>query len=187
MKVLIVFLMTIASGLSAHARSILEQPWQTADGSYVAQFVEFEGRLTLNTRSYYSNGAPSDYFYEFSMPTHRDVRPGEILQGRLRSLDGYYGCVFDEPAKLQLTAEGTLKVHYPLLTFYRETRSVRDGHSGYRYRREIDWTGWGWVERIYRYPVERWRVVSSECIVTQRNWVTNELFPVTEVPVPRPQ
>lgn len=180
-------ILTLFAGVSAEARSVLEQPWQSADGRAVVRFVEFNGKLTLNTRSYYSNGTPSDYFFEFWMPEGRDVRPGEVIQGRLRSLDGYYGCVFDEHAQMQLTTDGTLKVHYPLLTFHRETRSVRDGNGGRHYRRVIDWNGWGWVETVYSYPVERWRVISSECVVNQRNWVTNELLPLEERPVPRPE
>ncbi len=173
-------------GLSAHAENNLSGVWRTEDGATVVRLVDFEGRLTLKTRSYYSNGAPSDYFFEFRVPTHRDVMPGEILQGRLRSLDGYYGCVFDESAQAQLTTEGKLKLHYPLLTFHRETRSVRDG-NGYGYRRVIDWNGWGWVETVYSYPIERWRVISSECVIDQRNWTTGVLVPAQEErPVPRP-
>lgn len=185
MKFLFLTLSLLVS-LAVEARGVLEQPWQTQDGSQIVRFVEFNGKLTLNTRSYYANGAPSDYFFEFQLPPHRDVQPGEILQGRLRSLDGYYGCVFDEKAQAQWTVDGTLKLHYPLLTFHRETRSVRDGNAGHHYRRVIDWNGWGWVEKVYYFPVERWRVVSSYCVIDQRNWVTNELFPVSERPVPRP-
>lgn len=187
MKALLVIL-GLFVGMSAQARSVMEQPWQTADGNQIVRFVEFNGKLTLNTRSYYPNGAPSDYFFEFYMPVRGDVQPGETLQGRLRSIDGYYGCVFDEPAQAKLTTEGTLKLHYPLLTFHRETRSVRDGNGGYGYRRSIEWNGWGWVESIYHFPIEKWRVISSECVIVQRNWVTNELFPAADMPVPpRPQ
>lgn len=170
----------------AQARS-LEGAWQSEDGSTTVRLYEFNGLLTLNTRSYYSNGAPSDYFFEFKVPTDRDVEPGEILQGRLRSLDGYYGCVFDEPAQAQLAQDGRLKLHYPLLTFHRETRSVRE-NGGRGYYREIDWTGWGWVERIYSFPIDRWRVISCECVVDQRNWSTGVLVPVDQEPPtpPRP-
>lgn len=182
-----VFVISFFLVLTAEARSVLEGSWQTADGAKIVRLVEFNGKVTLNTRSYYHNGAPSDYFYEFQLPAHRDVKPGEILQGRLRSLDGYYGCVFDEVAQAQWTREGTLKVHYPLLTFHRETRSVRDGRPGRHYRRVVDWNGWGWVETVYSFPVERWRVISSECVIDQKNWVTNELYPLSQIPVPRPQ
>ncbi|MEK2646981.1 hypothetical protein [Bdellovibrio sp. BCCA] len=171
-------------GLSAQAGSNLEGEWRSEDGKAVVRLVEFNGKLTLNTRSYYSNGAPSDYFFEFRVPTDRDVRAGEILQGRLRSIDGYYGCVFDEEAQAQLAEDGKLKLHYPLLTFHRETRSVRQG-IGVGYRRVIDWNGWGWVETIYSFPIERWRTISSECVVDAKNWSTGVLVRGgLEIPVP---
>lgn len=185
MKFLIAIL-TLMMSLNARAESNLEGTWRAEEGGALVRLVEFNGLLTLKTRSYYSNGAPSDYFFEFRVPSHREVMPGEILQGRLRSLDGYYGCVFDESAQAQLTTEGKLKLHYPLLTFHRETRSVRDG-NGHGYRRVIDWNGWGWVETVYSYPIERWRVISSECVIDQRNWTTGVLVPTQEErPVPRP-
>ncbi|XGC80554.1 hypothetical protein ACES2L_14590 [Bdellovibrio bacteriovorus] len=185
MKSLVLTLLTFVS-LSSFAASNLEGEYSNLDGTYHVRLHEFDGRLTLNTRSYYPNGAPSDYFFEFKVPANRDVQPGEILNGRLRSLDGYYGCVFDEPAKAQLEANGNLKLHYPLLTFHRETRSVRDSR-GSGYRRVVDWNGWGWVETVYRFPLERWRVISSECVIVQKNWTTGVLVPLDrERPVPRP-
>jgi len=173
-------------GSLAYAGSNLEGTWKSEDGKATVRLVEFDGRLTLNTRSYYANGAPSDYFFEFRVPKDRDVQPGEILEGRLRSLDGYYGCVFDESAKAQLSEDGKLKLHYPLLTFHRETRSVRQG-VGHGYRRVVDWTGWGWVETVYSFPIERWRVISSECVIDARNWSTGVLVREgQEIPVPVP-
>ncbi|WII72533.1 hypothetical protein QJS83_01445 [Bdellovibrio sp. 22V] len=187
MKFILALFVTL-TGVTAVAASNLEGEWSSVDGRAVVSLIEFDGKLTMNTRSYYPNGAPSDYFFEFRVPQDRDVEPGEILQGRLRSIDGYYGCVFDEPAKAQLTHDGKLKLHYPLLTFHRETRSVRQG-VGRGYYREIDWTGWGWVERYYSFPIERYRVISCECVIDQRNWTTGILVPVgnTEIPVPQPE
>lgn len=156
----------------AFAESAIEGAWKVQDGSKVIRIHTYADKVTFNTRSYYSNGAPSDYFFEFKIPNASRITPGTILQGRLRSLDGYYGCIFDEPAEMQLVDEESWKIHYPLLTFHRVTRSVRDGRPGRHYRRVIDWNGWGWVERYYSFPVERWRVVSSECVIDQRNWRT---------------
>lgn len=190
--------LTLALSFNAVAGSNLEGAWMSEDGRATVRLVEFDGLLTLNTRSYYYNGAPSDYFFSFRVPKDRDVQPGEILEGRIRSIDGFYGCLFEEPAKAQLTHDGRLKLHYPLLTFHRETRSVvdRDGRGGYR--RVVDWNGWGWVETVYHFPIERWRVISSECVIDARNWSTGVLVPVDPVdgggggagpdfPVPRPQ
>lgn len=179
--------------LAAFAESRLDGVWTTEDGSKQVRAVEFAGRLTMNTRSFYPDGAPSDYFFEFFLPQHRDVQPGEILQGRLRSIDGKYGCVFDEPSQAQLGHDGKLKLHYPLLTFHREDRSTRQT-IGYEYRRVIDWNGWGWVETVYAFPIERWRVIYSECVIDARNWTTGVLVPahpappppVPELPVPHP-
>lgn len=188
MKLIAMALLSLI-GFSAQAGSNLEGTWMSEDGKATVRLVEFNGRLTLNTRSYYYNGAPSDYFFEFRVPTDRDVRPGEILQGRLRSLDGFYGCVFDEEAQAQLTEDGKLKLHYPLLTFHRETRSVRQG-IGHGYRRVIDWNGWGWVETVYAFPIERWRVISCECVIDAKNWSTGVLVPADQErpvpPLPRP-
>lgn len=172
---LIVFVLMLICGGSVQAASNLEGSWMTQNGQKMVDLVEFNGFLTMNTRSFYSNGAPSDYFFEFTVPTNREVMPGETIQGRVRSVDGYYGCVFDEQAQAQLTPEGFLKVNYPLLTFHRETRSVRDGSGGYHYRRNVDWTRWGWVETVYSFPIERWRTISSECVIDQRNWITSVL------------
>ncbi len=174
MKLLAV-IASVFFGANAFAGSVLEGIWENYERTARAQFIEFDGKLTMNTRSYYSNGAPSDYFFEFNLPKHREVQPGEVLEGRVRSIDGYYGCLFDEPAKAQLAHDGTLKLNYPLLTFTRETRSVRDS-VGRHYERIVDWNGWGWVERIHSYPVERWRVISNECVIKGRNWVTNLLY-----------
>lgn len=172
-----VFVLILVLGGLSRAASSLEGSWRTEDGGKTVRLVEFNGLLTMNTRSYYSNGAPADYFFEFALPSARDVQPGETIQGRMRSIDGYYGCVFDEDAQVQLTPEGHLKVNFPLLSFHRVTRSVRDGHGGHRYRRTVDWNRWGWVETVYSFPIERWKVISSECVIDQRNWMTNLLVP----------
>lgn len=174
MKFVIIFLGVVCSSFAV-AESAIQGSWKVEDGSKIIRIQEFADKLTFTTRSYYSNGAPSDYFFEFKMQKAGQVLPGEILQGRVRSLDGYYGCVFDEPAELMLTDSGTVKVHYPLLTFHRVTRSVRDGRPGRHYRRVVDWNGWGWVERYYSFPIERWKVISTECVIDQKNWQTQEL------------
>lgn len=174
MKKFVLIFSLFCSG--AGAASTLDGFWQTEDGQTQIRLVEFNGSLTMNTRSYYASGAPSDYFFEFKLPANRPVKVEEIIPGRVRSVDGYYGCLFDESAQAQLTPDGKLKIHYPLLTFHRETRSVRqDGGVGYR--REVDWKDWGWVEKIYSFPLERWRVISSECVIDQRNWTTGVLVP----------
>lgn len=180
-----IFFAALFLTMSASAYSRLDGFWTTEDGSKQIRAVEFGGRLTMNTRSFYADGTPSDYFFEFFLPPHRDVQPGEMLQGRLRSIDGKYGCVFDEPSQAQLGHDGKLKLHYPLLTFHREDRSARQT-IGYEYRRVIDWNGWGWVETIYAFPIERWRVIYSECVIDARNWTTGVLVPVNPRPVPPP-
>jgi hypothetical protein len=107
------------------------------------------------------------------------MRVGDVVEGRVRSLDGYYGCVFDEKAYLQKDSQGQVKIRQPLLSYHRETRSIRDDrYNGHYYERRIDWTGWGWVEYGYRFPIERWKVISSECVVDQRNWVNSLLIPI---------
>jgi hypothetical protein len=96
--------------------------------------------------------------------------------------------VFDERAEAKMESSGSLKIHFPLLTYHRETWSVRDGNGGYYEERTIDWNGWGWVETNYGFPIERFRVISSECVIDQRNWITNTLaktnspFAVSPVP-----
>lgn len=174
MKFAIIFLGVVWFSFAV-AESAVQGSWKVEDGSKIIRIQEFADKLTFTTRSYYSNGAPSDYFFEFKMQKSVPALPGNIILGRVRSLDGYYGCVFDEPAELMLTDSGTLKIHYPLLTFHRVTRSVREGKPGRHYRRVVDWNGWGWVERYYSFPIERWKVISSECVIDQKNWQTQEL------------
>lgn len=160
--------------LSAFAHN-LEGSWTArGPGGQTVQFTVFDTVLTMQSRSYYASGEPSDYFFSFILPDARDVAPGEIIPGRVRSVDGYYGCLFDEKAELMLTASGDLKIHFPLLTFHRRYRSVREDR-GYTYRRVVDWTEWGWVERVRSFPIERWRVISSECVIDARNPVTSVL------------
>jgi hypothetical protein len=157
----------------AFASSPLEGIWY-GPGQKVVEFTEFDGLLTAQTQGRYSNGATSDFFFAFLLPVGRDLQPGEIVQGRIRSVDGYYGCLFDEKAELMLTSDGALKVNFPLLTFHRVTRSVRET-KGYHYRRIVDWTHWGWVESIRSFPIEDWRVLSTECVIDQRNAMTTAL------------
>lgn len=171
MKAVILVLMMMAS--PAFAYSHLEGSWYGHDGKPV-EMVEFDGVLTMHTRSHYANGAPSDYFFEFAVPQNREVQAGEIYEGRLRSIDGYYGCVFDEPAKLSLDFDGRLKISFPLLAFHREIRSEREDR-GHVYYREVDWTRWGFVETIYHFPIERWRVISSRCIIDKKIPTTSTL------------
>lgn len=172
MKALILILsVTMASW--AFAYSQFEGSWYGKDGKHV-ELIEFNGVITIHTRSYYSDGSPSDYFFEFQIPPSRDIQAGEVYEGRLRSLDGYYGCVFDEPAKLSLDFDGRLKLNFPLLVFHREIRSVRED-GGHVYRRSVDWTRWGFVESIYHFPIERWRVISSKCLIDKKIPTTSSL------------
>lgn len=170
----------------AQAQSSFEGLYQNEDGSKQVRLTEFNRSLTLNTTSYYSTGQQVNWFFEFIMPTNHQVKDGETINGRVRSVDAYYNCVFDEKAFIQKDAQGNVKIHYPLLTYHRETRSVRDGYQGGYYQRTVDWTGWGWVETGYHFPIERWRVISSECVIDQRNWTTNILVPVNGGPQPLP-
>lgn len=158
---------------SAFAYSQLEGAWYGNDGKYV-ELIEFNGAITVHTRSYYHNGAPSDYFFEFQIPQDRDVQAGEVIKGRLRSIDGYYGCLFDEEAQMTLDFDGSLKMNFPLLAFHREIRSERE-RIGTGYYRQVDWTRWGFVESVYRFPVERWRVVSSKCVIDRKINTTSRL------------
>lgn len=173
------FIMPFAS----HAASVLDGAWNTEDGSKQIRINEFNGSVTLSTSAYYNNGALVTWFFEYKLPQGRDIQSGETIKGRVRSVDGYYSCVFDEKAEAKLEAPGILKVHFPLLTYHRETRSVRDGNGGYYHERTVDWNGWGWVETNYGFPIERYRVISSECIIDQRNWTTSTLTQ-TNAPFP---
>lgn len=176
-KAMLVFsAMFMIGGARAQASGVLDGFW-SEDGSKVVRVSEFNGQLTMNTRAFYSNGAPADYFFEFQLPLGRDVQVGEILNGQMRSLDGFYGCAFDQRAQAQLDEQGRLRLHYPLLTFFRRTTRVGE-EAGTYYRRDISWDGWGWVETVVHFPIQNWRVISSECVVTQTNWVTSVLSPV---------
>ncbi len=165
------FIMPFAS----FAASVLDGSWLTEDGSKLVQMSEFNGAVTLSTSSNYGNGSQVNWFFAYNLPKNRDIQVGETIQGRVRSVDGYYGCVFDESAEAKLEATGIFKIHFPLLTYHRETRSVRDSNGGYYDQRVVDWNGWGWVETNYGFPIERYRVISSECVIDQRNWITNTL------------
>lgn len=178
--------LVLLSGAKTFALSSFDGVWFSEDGQNSVRLTEFDRKLTMHTRGYYANGAPSDYFFEFQLPKKRGPIPVDtILEGRVRSLDGYYGCVFDEKARAMIDENGRLRINHPLLTFYRETRTVVDDR-GYRWGRTISWDGWYWVERVYQYPIRDWRVVSSECVVTQRNWVTAVLVKYEKDPNPEP-
>ncbi|WP_413289002.1 hypothetical protein [Bdellovibrio sp. HCB337] len=169
--------------LFVHAGSVFDGNWSTQDGSKLIPIAEFDGSVTLSTSTYYNNGALVTWFFEFKLPPGGDAKVGEVINGRVRSIDGYYSCVFDEKAKLQLQSDGALKIHFPLLTYHRETRSVRDPRQGHYQERYVSWDGWGWVETRYSFPIDHYRVISSECIVDQRNWVTN-ILTKTNAPFP---
>lgn len=186
MKKLFAVAALLSLPLMAKAQSSLEGLYQSEDGTKQVRMVQFNQSLTLNTVSYYSTGAAVNWFFEFILPANGQVKAGETVNGRVRSLDGYYNCVFDEKAFLQSDSQGNVKIHFPLLTYHRETRSVRDGNAGRVWGQTVDWTGWGWVSTGYSFPVERWRVISSECVVDQRNWTTNLLIPVNGHPQPIP-
>ncbi|MDG0815234.1 hypothetical protein [Bdellovibrio svalbardensis] len=181
-----VIAVVLAVPLMASAQSSLEGLYRNEDNSKQVRLVQFNRSLTMNTVSYYSTGAAVNWFFEFILPAGRDVKVGETITGRVRSLDSYYNCVFDEKAFIQKDFQGNLKINHPLLTYHRETRSVRDNSGGgYQYGRRVDWNGWGWVETGYYFPIERWRVISSECVIDQRNWTTALLIPVNGAP-PQP-
>lgn len=170
------FAMILSTSAFAHK---LEGEWVSESGKTIV-LREYKGWLTINTRSYYDNGAPSDYFFAFGLPAIRDVRPGEYMIGRMRSIDGYYGCLFEEGPDMQYTPDGNLRMHYPLLSFTRDTRS----RPNERFH-EVSWDRWAWVESLYSFPIERWRMVSSECTIVQRKWYTEILRrPAREVPRP---
>lgn len=176
----------LALPMMASAQSSLEGLYRNEDNSKQVRLLQFDRSLTMNTVSFYATGEQVNWFFEFILPADRDVRVGESITGRVRSVDAYYNCVFDEKAFIQKDEQGNLKIHHPLMTYHRETRSVRDGNGGYQYGRRIDWNGWGWVETGYYFPIERWRVISSECVIDQRNWTTALLIPVEGHPLPLP-
>lgn len=159
------------------AAASLEGTYRTEDGLKEVRLVQFGSSLTMNTVSYYHDGSAVNWFYEFVVPAN--MKADDVVEGRVRSLDGYYGCVFDEKAYLQKDPQGQLKIRQPLLSYHRETRSIRDDrYNGHYYEYRVDWTGWGWVESGYRFPIERWKVISSKCVIDQRNWVNSLLIPI---------
>lgn len=176
MRVFISCLFFLGMPFAGFAASSLEGNWRSLSSSQMVTISEFDGSLTFKAQSFYADGSPVDWFFQFQLPPGRDAAAGEIVSGRVRSVDGYYNCVFDESAKAQLQKDGTLKIHFPVLTYHRETRSVREPGPGYyETRHYIDWNGWEWVSTRYFFPVDRYRVISSQCVVDQRNWVTNIL------------
>jgi len=151
--------------LPAHALN-LEGTWTNPASGQSIDFYAFDGLLTAHTTAHFASGEPEDYFYEFQLPP--DLQPGEVAEGHMRSVDGYYGCLFDQPAELEVTDGGALKLHFPLLSFHLETRSVGTT-IGYEHKRRVDWDGWRWVVTVFHFPIERWREVSSRCVIDQSN------------------
>ncbi|WP_413558879.1 hypothetical protein [Bdellovibrio sp. HCB209] len=176
MNKFIVALMVMALPVISQAGNIFEGTYENKNRTAEVDLVEFDGSVTMNTTAFYGNGAAVNWFFDFKMPKGRDVQVGETVKGRVRSIDGLYGCVFDEKAEMKMEAGGIVKIRFPLLTYHMETRSVRE-RIGTGYRRYVDWNGWGWVERGYHFPIERYRVISTECVVTQRNHTVNVLYP----------
>lgn len=187
MNKFIVALMVLALPVISQAKNIFEGTYENKNRTAEIDLVEFDGSVTMNTMAFYGNGAAVNWFFDFKMPKGRQVQVGETVKGRVRSIDGLYGCVFDEKAEMKMEAGGIVKVRFPLLTYHMETRSVRE-RIGTGYRRYVDWNGWGWVERGYHFPIERYRVISNECVVTQRNYTVNVLYPTFEdvQPIPAP-
>jgi len=172
---LILLILICLCAVLAEAQT-LDGNWRSlAPGGKTVRFTSFQDKLTMRTDAYYSNGAQVIYFFDFQVPTQTPVPTQKVFKGRVRSLDGLYGCVFDEKAELHVTAEGTLKLYFPLLTYHQKIRSVRELDGGFYYERVIDWSDWGWVESVTSFPTERWRVLSTECVIDQRNWIANEL------------
>ncbi|WP_413582761.1 hypothetical protein [Bdellovibrio sp. HCB288] len=175
MKKFFLILMALVPAVSS--ANIFEGTYENKSRTAQADLIEFDGSVTMNTTSFYANGAAVNWFFDFKMPKNREVKVGETVKGRVRSVDGLYGCVFDEKAEMKMEANGVVKIRFPLLTYHFETREVRE-RVGTGYRRYIDWTGWGWVERGYRFPIERYRIISQECVVTQKNMTVNLLYPL---------
>lgn len=170
---ILIFGLSFVCSLNSTA-SILDGNWTVIGTNTTLTVQEFDGDITFSRRAYYDNGAPSDYFFEFVLPAGQDLQPGQIWQGKIRSLDGLYHCAFEENAQIELNGHGQLLVHFPLLTFFRRTSSVSDDIGG-GYERYLSWQGWEWVEIYYSFPYRNWQVISSECIVTQKNMITNVL------------
>ncbi|WP_413576081.1 hypothetical protein ACLVWU_16985 [Bdellovibrio sp. HCB290] len=177
MKKLIVLLMALAPAVSI--ANIFEGTYENKSRTAQADLIEFDGSVTMNTTSFYANGAAVNWFFDFKMPKNHEVKVGETVKGRVRSVDGLYGCVFDEKAEMKMEANGVVKIRFPLLTYHFETREVRE-RIGTGYRRYVDWTGWGWVVHGYHFPIERYKIISQECVITQKNMTVNVLYPLFE-------
>lgn len=159
----------------AHAQSPIEGLWWSLESGDSIKFTQFGSSLTGSTRSYYSEGSPSDYFFSFNLP-NTPIQPNQVIKGTMRSADGYYGCLFDQPAELMMTSNREIKLRFPLLTFHLRTESVRNPDvDGYTSTWQVDWTGWGWVESVSYFPIQAWRVTSKECIIDQVNWFNKSL------------
>lgn len=155
----LIFCLSLISPFLARATSVLEASWQYDKSPVVIDITEFNGKVSFQTESYYPGGQAVQWYFQFSLPEDGDAQPGLTLEGRVRSQDGISGCLFSGPAKAQLQADGSLKIHYPLLTHHRENRWSREDGGGY-----------------YR---DRYHLISTECVIDQKNWVTARL---TKVP-----
>lgn len=170
-KLLVIFL-ALSLGQLSLASGSFDGQWASVESGEVTQLLEFEGVVTFTTKSYYTNGAEVNWFFSFK---GHDAKPGAILKGRVRSVDGFYSCVFDEDLKAQMQADGSLKISFPILVYHRESKFGRTSRTGYYFEREVDWSDWRWVERIYKFPVETYRLISTECVIDQKNWITHLL------------
>lgn len=160
----------------AYAQSPLEGLWCSLESGQSIKLTQFGSNLTGSTRSFYSDGSPSDYFFSFILP-QAPIQPNQIIKGTIRSVDGYYGCLFDQPAELMMASNREIKIRFPLLTFHLRTESVRNPDAdGYTSSRQVDWTGWGWIESVSYFPIQAWRVTSKECIIDQVNWINKSLI-----------
>jgi hypothetical protein len=184
----VLFLISAVASTSM-AISALEGTWNTEIPGKTVEFVEFGGSLTMNTQSFYPNGAAINWFYEFDLPPGRDAQPGEILQGRVRSVDGFYGCVFDMPAHLELDVDGRLKMNFPILSYHVVSYPVNGPVIGVGSRTTVSWNGWGWIQQVCNFPIQQWYYANA-CVVDQQNWITNALTrpyqPVPPQPTPEP-
>lgn len=170
--ILTIIAMTVMGSLSlAHPSSVatpLAGWWQSVETGKSIYFHKFENKFAGSTRSYYSDGSPSDYLFQFNLPKD-GLKPNQKIQGKVLSLDGYYGCAFEENASLYLDDNNLMHLEYTLLRFHLRTTQQRSSiPNGWESIRSIDWTGWGWVEYERIVPIERWRTIKSECIIDQK-------------------
>ncbi|MFN7905361.1 MAG: hypothetical protein ACK5P5_09270 [Pseudobdellovibrionaceae bacterium] len=167
----LVFTFIFAVSFKASAVSSIEGNWARIGHGRVLSLVEFNGQLTASTRSFYSNGATTDWFFSFQLPAGRDVQAGEVLKGKVRSIDGLYNCVFEQDAQIRIETDGRLKLNYPLLTFTR--RTTQSAEDRVLSQKVWQWNGWEWVGYVYNFPYRNWSVVDTECVIKQVNYITD--------------